>query len=113
MRREARSKGFDYNELIKEAIVAVHSCSEEESQAVAKMEIRKIDDFDIAEIDYMELLSHWTLPKLYYLEEKVKELKGVNISKLTKHKAVFVEKIKHGLRNVDRLKLFYETTLKV
>lgn len=111
-RKECRGKGFEYNELIKEAIVAVLSCAEEESQAVARKEVRRIDEFEIQEIEYMEIISHWILPKLYYLEEKLKEAKGINLSKFVKHKATFIEKIKNGLRSVDGLRLFYEAALK-
>ena len=30
--------------------------------------MKKIDEFDIQEIDYMEVISYWILSKLYYLE---------------------------------------------
>lgn len=76
-----------------------------------KKEVKKFEDFEVKDVHYMEIVSHWILPKVYYLEEKLREVKGISLSKYNKQKHSLLEKIKNGLRNYHQLKVFYEVAV--
>lgn len=74
--------GHRLNEMLKEAIEMTHSCSSsEEKQTLLRRELKKVEEYDYSKIHMIEIISHWILPKLYYLEEKCREVKGVNMGK--------------------------------
>lgn len=71
-----------------------------------RRQIKRIESFDIKEVSFKECHGYCLLSKLYYLEEKCKELK-ISFAKASKQKNHLLDKVKAGLRRHDHLEQMY------
>ena len=79
-----RGPGQKFDLLLREAIVELKVGGN--SSLVARRILKSIDEFELGSVGYMEVVSYWMLSKVYYLEEKCKQMRGVGSTRLCRQK---------------------------
>lgn len=69
---------------------------------------QQLEGYNVKEIHYMVIISFIILPKVYFIEKRAKEVKGLNVSTLVNHKEIFETNVRLGLRNIDELRIKYQ-----